>query len=118
MVGVVVAFAVPRVGELVDLGPRLGHARALTAGLERAIDAAGGARRVLACGRPAVGRYRGTMLAYALDVPKRTVRADGEPGGATFRSRLTPRSPAAPQVPGGPVRTLAVAGGWRVLCAA
>ena len=41
-------------------------ARELAADLRRAVDDGGGARRLLRCGRPYVGRYRGPLLAYAL----------------------------------------------------
>jgi hypothetical protein len=69
---------------------------------------------VLACGRPAVGRYRGTLLAWRLDVPKRTVRADGAPDAVTFRSRLTARAAVSPAAPEGG-RILARVGGWSVV---
>ena len=102
--------ALPRIDAIAGLGPRLEHQHELDAGLEHAIDAAGGREAVLACGRPAVGRYRGTLLAYHLDVPKRTVRADGRPGDVTFSSRLTPRAPLSPS----PREPAAGTAGWRV----
>ena len=108
-------FAAARSADIADLGPRLAYQQRLAADLERAIDAAGGRSAVLACGRPAVGRYRGTLLAWALRVPKRLVRADGAAGGATFRSRLTARGPASPP-PRGSV--LAANPRWTVTCAA
>jgi hypothetical protein len=91
--GVLLVAALPRAGELAGLPARLAHQHALAAGLERAIADAGGRDAVLRCGRPAVGRYRGTLLAYHLRVPKHAVRADGRPGAVTFHSRLTPASP-------------------------
>jgi hypothetical protein len=107
----VAVFGAIRAADLADLGPRLDHQHQLAADLERAIDAAGGRDAILACGRPAVGRYRGTLLAYHLDVPKRTVLADGEPGAVTFRSRLTPGAAAAPAPRG---RLVAANARWRV----
>ena len=93
--------------------PQLRRADALASQLRSAVDRAGGRAAVLACGRPAVGRYRGPMLAYALDVHKARVRADGAPAAVTFRSSLRgePLSPAAP--PG--ARTLARTPRWTVL---
>jgi hypothetical protein len=90
------AFAVPRAADIADLGPRLDHQRALVTGLERAIAGAGGPKHLLTCGRPAVGRYRGTLLAWHLDVPKRVVRADGHADQVTFRSRLVAGGPVSP----------------------
>lgn len=108
--------AAVRAGDVVDLRPRLQHQARLASGLDRAVALAGGRDAVLACGRPAVGRYRGTLLAWHLDVPKRTVRADGAPGGATFRSRLTAGSRPSPgAVPA--ARTLVHGGPWHVTCA-
>ncbi len=107
----VLVATLPRAADLADLEPRLAHQRALTADLERAIEDAGGREAVLACGRPAVGRYRGTLLAWHLDVPKRVVLADGERGAVTFRSRLTPEAPASPAPSGRPI---AVNASWSV----
>lgn len=98
-------------GELRALPDRLASGHELAADLRTAIERAGGREAVLACGPPAVGRFRGTMAAYALDVPKRTVRADGEPGGVTLRSRLAGEDRLSPG-PGG--RVIAQAGRWRV----
>ena len=94
--------AVPRVQEIAELGPRLAYQDRLVATLDDAIAQAGGRDAVLACGTPAVGRFRGTLLAYALDVPKHRVRADGRPGAVTFRSRLTEHASVSP--PGPPPR--------------
>jgi hypothetical protein len=97
--------------EIADLPPRLAaHAR-LAADLRTVIAEAGGREAVLACGRPAVGRFRGTMLAYALDVRKRDVRADGRPDAITFRSQLTRTASVEPPAAG---RVVAAAGRWRV----
>lgn len=99
------------VAEQRDLPDRLASGHELRTDLETAIERAGGREALLACGRPAVGRYRGTLLAYALDVPKRRVRADGRPDAVTFRSRLSGEDELHPG-PGG--RLLAAAGRWRI----
>lgn len=91
-----VVAAVPRVADIAELGPRLAYQAELAEGLERVIADAGGRERLRACGDPAVGRYRGTLLAWHLDVAKKTVRADGRPGDVTFSSRLTEHAPLSP----------------------
>jgi hypothetical protein len=78
--------AVPRADDLAELPGRLDHQRMLATDVEHAVDRAGGPEAILACGRPAVGRYRGTLLAWHLDVPKRTVRADGGPAPSRFEA--------------------------------
>jgi hypothetical protein len=105
------AAAAPRLADVADLAPRLRYQHQLAAELERAIAHAGGRDAILACGRPAVGRYRGTLLAYHLAVPKRVVRADGRPGAVTFRSRLTPVAAPSPPAAG---RVVAATPRWRV----
>ncbi len=77
-----------------------------------AIGAAGGRDAVLRCGRPAVGRLRGPLLAYHLRVPKRVVRADGWPGAVTFRSRRG-SEPVTPP-PDRQAATLATTARWQV----
>ena len=96
---VALVAALPRVDAISDLGPRLSYLAKLADDLDRAIADAGGRDAVLACGRPAVGRFRGTLLAWHLDVEKRLVRADGRPGDVTFRSRLTEHAPVSPPGP-------------------
>jgi hypothetical protein len=114
---VVAALVVPAtvsgVRGLGELGPRLAaHAR-LVDDLAAAVERAGGADALLTCGRPAVGRYRGTLLAWYLGVEKRRVRADGGGADVAFRSRLTRSSPVAPAAPPGG-RLLASHGRWRI----
>lgn len=94
-----VVAAVPRVDAIADLGPRLAYQDRLVSTLDDAIADAGGRDAILSCGTPAVGRFRGTLLAYALDVPKHRVRADGRPGDVTFRSRLTEHASVSPPGP-------------------
>jgi hypothetical protein len=101
------------VGELRPLPGRLRAHAQLVADLDAAIARAGGREAILACGRPAVGRYRGTLAAHALDVPKRVVRADGRPDAVTLRSRLVPGAALSPPSPPG-ARLLAAAGRWRI----
>jgi len=71
---------------------------------------------VLACGRPYVGRYRGPLMAYALDVAKRAVEPDLAPRapGIVFRARLTAASAPAPEA-GPPFREAVRVGEWEVL---
>jgi hypothetical protein len=98
---------------LADLPPRLAAHAELVEDLGRVVDRAGGRRALLACGRPAVGRYRGTLLAWHLGVQKRRVRADGGGADVAFRSRLTGSSRIAPAAPRG-ARVLAAVGRWRI----
>lgn len=75
----------------------------LWASLPAAIEAAGGREAVLRCGAPVTGRYRGTGLAYALDVPKRTVTFGARDPGVHFRSRMRERAGVSPRSSGRPV---------------
>jgi hypothetical protein len=95
-----VVAVLPRAADLESLPHRLAHQHRLATGVERAIAAAGGPAALAGCGRPAVGRYRGTLLAWHLRVPKHRVRADGRPADVTFLTRLTPGAagPAAPRI--------------------
>ena len=83
------------------------------------LTAAGGREAVLACGRPYVGRLRGPLMAYRMDVEKRVVEPDDPPRapGMVFRSRLHPDDPVLPAaVPGGFVE-VARTPEWQVLAA-
>jgi hypothetical protein len=105
------AAGLGRARAVAELGPRLAHQARLADDLARAIERAGGHDAVLRCGRPAVGRYRGTLLAWHLGVPKRVVRADGGPDAVTFRSRLAPGARPSPS----PLPPLVVEEGeWQV----
>jgi len=116
-----VLSAAPALAELRDVRDAQAHQWALARDLDAAVRAAGGREAVLACGRPYVGRYRGPLMAYALDVTKRTVEPDAAPHapGVVFRARLTAASAPAPDA-GAPFRAAARAGEWVVLrsCAA
>ncbi len=108
-----IPFAALGVARTVALGDGLAHRAALHEDLPRAIARAGGRAAVLRCGQPAVGRYRGPLLAYHLGVSKSAVRADGAPGGVSFRSRLRAGQPLSP--PRDPAaRPVAAVGRWRV----
>ena len=112
----VLVSAAPALAELRDVRAAQAHQWALARDLDAAVRAAGGREAVLACGRPYVGRYRGPLMAYALDVTKRTVEPDAAPHapGVVFRARLTAASAPAPDA-GPPFRAAARAGEWEVL---
>jgi hypothetical protein len=118
----VLAVAVlPALAEVRGVRAAQAHQWALARDLDQAVAAAGGRDAVLACGRPYVGRYRGPLMAYTLDVTKRTVEPDAAPHapGVVFRARLTAASDPAPDAPP-PFRAAARVGEWEVLrsCAA
>ena len=108
--------AVPALAELRDVRDKQAHPWALARDLDGAVRAAGGRAAVLACGRPYVGPYRGPLMAYALDVTKRTVEPDARPHapGVVVRARLTAASAAAPDA-GPPFEPAARVGEWQVL---
>jgi hypothetical protein len=84
--------------------------------LPAAIDAAGGPRRLLACGDPAVPLFTGPMIAWDLGVPP--ARLDRPSANATviFQERGRPHAPFAP--PGSRARRVAAANAhWRILTA-
>ena len=112
----VIAAAVPAVAELRDVRDAQAHQWALARDLDAAVRAAGGREAVLACGRPFVGPYRGPLMAYTLDVTKRTVEPDAapRPPGVVFRARLKAASAPAPDA-GPPFHAAARAGEWEVL---
>lgn len=111
----VVVAAGPRLARLPEVRRVQEHQWALQSDLAGAVAAAGGRAAVLACGQPHVGRLRGPLLAYRLDVVKRAVEPDRppRPPGMVFRSRLTRRAAPAPAVPPefGPLATV---GTWEV----
>lgn len=116
VLGLVAAAALPRLDDLADLRSAQAYQRELDAGLALAIDAAGGREAVLRCGRPYVGRLRGPLLAYRLDVAKHVVEPDRAPArpGVVFRSRLSVEAPVEPPAPVR-FRELAAGGRWQVL---
>lgn len=94
MVGVAVALvalaALPRLDALESIRSGQAHQWRLARDLPRAIEASGGRHAVLACGRTYVGRLRGPLSAYGLEVPKRSVQPDlpPRPPGLVLRSPL------------------------------
>jgi hypothetical protein len=109
-----VVAAVPRVADLADLRAAQAHQWALQRDLGAAIERAGRRERVLACGTPYAGRYRGPLLAYALHVRKRDVEPDRAPRApaVVFRSRLRAGGPVTPAAPAWPIT--ARTGAWEV----
>jgi hypothetical protein len=116
LIAAALVVAIPRVADLERIRTAQAHQWALARDLAKAVAAAGGSDAVLACGRPYVGPYRGPLMAYALDVTKRTVEPDDPPQapGFVFRARLTAASPAAPAAPA-EFEDVARAGQWEVL---
>jgi hypothetical protein len=108
--------ALPALADLPRVRAAQAHQWALARDLDGAVRAAGGREAVLACGRPYVGPYRGPLMAYALDVSKRTVEPDAapRPPGVVFRARLTATAAPAPRA-GPPFRAAARVGEWQVL---
>ena len=93
---------------------RSGDAAELARSLPVAVAAAGGRERVLACGRPVTGRYRGPLVAWTLAVPRRVVVTPAGRAGVVLRSQIrrgAALQPAAP-VPG---RPLARSGRWVIV---
>src|SRR5215204_3133969 len=116
LVAIVALAAVPRLADLADVRAAQAYQWRLAGDLADAVEAAGGADAVLACGRPFVGRLRGPLMAYRMDVPKRVVEPDEppRPPGMVFRSALSSAARAAPAAP--PQFTeVARIGTWQVL---
>jgi len=115
LAGVLVVAAGLRAGGSLDELHRAADQAELTAALPVAITAAGGRERVLDCGRPVTGRYRGPAVAWALGVPRRTVQTPTGAGGAVLRSRIRPTARVEPAVRPG-ARLLATSERWRIEC--
>ncbi len=92
----------------------LEHAAALHRDLGHAVEDAGGAELLLACGPPYAGRYRFPAVAWRLGVPISRVALEPSPPGVVLRSRLTAASPADPDPPAG-FALVADGGEWDVL---
>jgi len=97
-----VVAALPALRDAGRVPARQAHAHDLHVDLRALVDAVG-RDRILACGRPHVGRLRGPMLAYALRVHRDEVEPDDPPAppGTAFVSALREGGPAAPDVPAG-----------------
>ena len=80
-----------------------GHQWRLSDDLAEVIARAGGPDALLACGTPYVGRFRGPLVAYHLDVAKRVVAPEVPPQrpGVVLRSRNTREAAAVPASPAG-----------------
>src|SRR5215207_6920333 len=118
LVALVALAAVPRLADLADVRAAQAYQWRLAGDLADAVEAAGGADAVLACGRPFVGRLRGPLMAYRMDVAKRVVEPDEppRPPGMVFRSALSSAERPAPSAP--PQFTeVARTGTWQVLAA-
>jgi hypothetical protein len=115
----VAAAALPRLGDLDGIRREQAHQRALASQLATAVAAAGGREAVLACGRPYVGRLRGPLMAYRIDVEKRAVEPDDAPRapGVVFRSRLHPDDPVLPAAVPDAFVEVARTPAWQVLAA-
>jgi hypothetical protein len=102
---------------LVEESGQVAHAGALAADLPRAIRRAGGAARLMNCGPPHTGPYRGPLLAWHLGVHKAEVGFDPTPSAVIFRSRLTPSARPEPWIPAShpKLTTLARRGPWEVI---
>lgn len=92
----------------------LEHAATLHRDLGGAVEAAGGAQRLLACGTPYAGRYRFPAVAWRLRVPISEVALEPSAPGVVLRSRLTATSGSEPDPPAG-FSLLADGGEWDVL---
>jgi hypothetical protein len=110
-------FALARAGDVALELRRSADAARLAGDLEAAVAAAGGRSRVLACGRPYVGPYRGSLLAWQLDVAKRQVRFAPRPPAVVFRSRLVAGAAITPRLPPGGYEPLARTERWEVVAA-
>lgn len=98
----VLVAAWPALRDATRVPARQAHAHALHRDLA-ALVRAQGRDRLLSCPPMHVGRLRGPMLAYALDVHRVDVEPD-EPAGASgtvFRSALRRRGPVTPRAPAG-----------------
>jgi hypothetical protein len=75
----------------------------LASELREVVREAGGRSEVLACGRPYVGRLRGPLMAYRLNVVKAAVEPDDppRPPAVVFRSAITRRAVPIPDAPPG-----------------
>jgi hypothetical protein len=118
VIGLLAVAAYPRVEDVRALPADQAYQWALSGDLAEAVDAAGGRDRVLACGRPYVGRLRGPLIAYRLRVARRSVSPDAAPRapGVVFRSAFRRGDPPAPDAGAG-FSQVARAGPWRVLAA-
>jgi hypothetical protein len=88
--------AAPRIADLSTLRSSQSWQYGLANDLAAAIQTTGGRHAALACGRPYVGDLRGPLLAYHLEVEKKTVAFEPAAPGIVFRSRLNAGDPVEP----------------------
>jgi hypothetical protein len=107
-----------RADELGRIRPSQAYQWQLASELGDVVREAGGRERVLACGRPYVGRLRGPLMAYRLDVVKAAVEPDDPPRApaVVFRSAITRRAVPSPDAPHG-ARRRAQSALWQVWAA-
>jgi len=110
---VLVAAVAARAGDTRGELRRAADQAELSSTLAGAVAAAGGRARVLACGRPVTGRYRGPAVAWALKVPRRVVRSPAGVGGAALRSRIRRVAALQPPPPAGG-RLMGASRRWRI----
>ena len=114
--GLLALAAAPRLDDVVALRDAQSYQWELQSDLADAIAAAGGRDALLSCGQPYVGRFRGPLAAYRLDVPKHAVEPDLTPAapGVVLSSRLHRGAPVLPAA-SPPFAELARTERWRVL---
>lgn len=113
LVGLVAGTLLAR---LDDVAAELRDARddaELALALPAAVAAAGGAERLVACGRPVVGRFRGPLAAWTLGVARRRIEAPAGTGPVVLRSRVRPGARLEPPAPAG-ARLLGRSERWRI----
>jgi hypothetical protein len=111
-------FAVPSAGRLDNVLRDLRYQGLLSQRLGDAVADAGGARRLLACGRPYTGAFLVPSVAWRLHVHTSVVAVDPRPPAVVFRVRGTIRARPVPTLRGlGNARqhTLGGAENWRIV---
>ncbi|MCW3050766.1 MAG: hypothetical protein JWO74_5050 [Solirubrobacterales bacterium] len=118
-VAAAVAFGVPSVHDLPPVRDSVRYEAKLTEGLAAAVDQAGGAKRLLACGNPYAGPFQVPSVAWQLHVHTVRVQLTPKRPAVVFRARPNATARARPSVKrlGGEaaVRTFANTGGWRIV---
>jgi hypothetical protein len=111
-------FALPSAGRLDNVLGDLRYQGLLSQRLGDAVADAGGARRLLACGRPYTGAFLVPSVAWRLHVHTSVVAVDPQPPAVVFRVRNTIRARPVPTLRGlGKARqhTLGGAENWRIV---
>ncbi len=98
--GVVLVALVPRLDGLARDRAALAYQADLQADLARAVAAEGGPKALARCGRPVTGPYRGTLVAWHLEVEKQRVGFPPDGGDVVLASALTAGAPVEPPVTG------------------